>query len=142
MPKPDISLRVANTLTSASTATTASGSAAVHPQGRHARVLRRAGMGRRYHHRHPRVPGQPERPDQDHARPCRRPGDRLSVHPQRELRCQLGVTFWSQDWMAEGADEDEEELCSMRKTANRMMKTLGVVMGEDIPKKRLRICIC
>ena len=47
----------------------------------------------------------------------------------------LGGTFWSQDRMAEGAAEDEEGLRSMRKTMNRMMKTLGVVMGEDIPKK-------
>ena len=47
----------------------------------------------------------------------------------------LGGTFWSQDRMAEGADEDEEGLRSMRKTMNRMIKTLGVVMGEDIPKK-------
>ncbi len=47
----------------------------------------------------------------------------------------LGGTFWSQDRMAEGASEDEEGLRSMRKTMNRMMKTLGVVMGEDIPKK-------
>ena len=47
----------------------------------------------------------------------------------------LGGTFWSQDRMAEGAAEDEEGLRSMRKTMNRMMKTLGVVRGEDIPKK-------
>jgi multimeric flavodoxin WrbA len=47
----------------------------------------------------------------------------------------LGGTFWSQDRMAEGAAEDEEGLRSMRKTANRMVKTLGVVRGEDIPKK-------
>jgi len=49
----------------------------------------------------------------------------------------LGGTFWSQDRMAEGAAEDEEGLRSMRKTMNRMMKTLGVVMGEDIPKKKV-----
>ena len=47
----------------------------------------------------------------------------------------LGGTFWSQDRMAEGAAEDEEGLRSMRKTMNRMMKTLGVVRGEDMPKK-------
>jgi len=47
----------------------------------------------------------------------------------------LGGTFWSQDRMAEGASEDEEGLRSMRKTMNRMMKTLGVVRGEDILKK-------
>ena len=47
----------------------------------------------------------------------------------------LGGTFWSQDRMAEGASEDEEGLRSMRKTMNRMMKMLGVVRGEDIPKK-------
>ncbi len=47
----------------------------------------------------------------------------------------LGGTFWSQDRMAEGAAEDEEGLRSMRKTMNRMMKMLGVVRGEDIPKK-------
>jgi multimeric flavodoxin WrbA len=47
----------------------------------------------------------------------------------------LGGTFWSQDRMAEGAAEDEEGVRSMRKTANRMMKALGVVRGEDIPKK-------
>jgi multimeric flavodoxin WrbA len=47
----------------------------------------------------------------------------------------LGGTFWSQDRIAEGAAEDEEGLRSMRKTANRMMKALGVVMGEDMPKK-------
>jgi len=47
----------------------------------------------------------------------------------------LGGTFWSQDRMAEGAAEDEEGLRSMRKTMNRMMKTLGVVRAEDIPKK-------
>ena len=44
-------------------------------------------------------------------------------------------TFWSQDRMAEGAAGDEEGLHSMRKTMNRMMKMLGVVMGADIPKK-------
>jgi len=47
----------------------------------------------------------------------------------------LDGTFWSQDRMAEGAAEDEEGLRSMRKTVNRMVKTLGVVTGEDIPKK-------
>ena len=47
----------------------------------------------------------------------------------------LGGTFWSQDRMAEGAAEDEEGLRSMRKTMNRMMKTLGVIRGGDIPKK-------
>ena len=47
----------------------------------------------------------------------------------------LGGTFWSQDRMAEGAAEDEEGLRSMHKTMNRMMKMLGVVRGEDIPKK-------
>ena len=47
----------------------------------------------------------------------------------------LGGTFWSQDRMAEGAAEDEEGLRSMRKTMNRMMKTLGVIRGEDIQKK-------
>ena len=47
----------------------------------------------------------------------------------------LGGTFWSKDRMAEGAAEDEEGLRSMRKTVNRMVKTLGVVRGEDIPKK-------
>jgi len=47
----------------------------------------------------------------------------------------LGGTFWSQDRMAEGAAEDEEGLRSMRKTMNRMIKTLGVLRGEDIPKK-------
>jgi len=47
----------------------------------------------------------------------------------------LGGTFWSQDRMAEGASEDEEGLRSMRKTMNRMMKAMGVVRGEDIPKK-------
>jgi len=47
----------------------------------------------------------------------------------------LGGTFWSQDRLAEGAAEDEEGLRSMRKTMNRMMNMLGVVRGEDIPKK-------
>jgi len=47
----------------------------------------------------------------------------------------LGGTFWSQDRMAEGAAEDEEGLRSMRKTMNRMVKTLGVARGEDMPKK-------
>ncbi|MCL7415130.1 MAG: flavodoxin family protein [ANME-2 cluster archaeon] len=47
----------------------------------------------------------------------------------------LGGTFWSQDRMAEGAAEDEEGHRSMRKTMNRMMKMLGLLKGEDMPKK-------
>jgi multimeric flavodoxin WrbA len=47
----------------------------------------------------------------------------------------LGCTFWSQDRMAEGAAEDEEGLRSMHKTMNRMIKTIGVLRGKDIPKK-------
>lgn len=47
----------------------------------------------------------------------------------------LGGTFWSQDRMAEGAAEDEEGQRSMRKTMKRMIKTLALVKGVDIPKK-------
>ncbi|NIA03481.1 MAG: flavodoxin family protein [Nitrospirae bacterium] len=47
----------------------------------------------------------------------------------------LGGTFWSKDRLAEGAAEDEEGHRSMRKTMNRMMKTLAVTKGIDIPKK-------
>ena len=47
----------------------------------------------------------------------------------------LGGTFWSQDRMAEGVAEDEEGLRSMRKTMNRMVKKLELVMGVEIPKK-------
>jgi multimeric flavodoxin WrbA len=47
----------------------------------------------------------------------------------------LGGTFWSQDRLAEGAAEDEEGHRSMRKTMNRMIKTLALTKGIDIPKK-------
>jgi multimeric flavodoxin WrbA len=47
----------------------------------------------------------------------------------------LGGTYWSQDRLAEGAAEDEEGHRSMRKTMNRMMKTLALTKGIDIPKK-------
>jgi multimeric flavodoxin WrbA len=47
----------------------------------------------------------------------------------------LGGTFWSQDRLAEGAAEDEEGHRSMRKTMNRMIKTLALIKGIDIPKK-------
>lgn len=47
----------------------------------------------------------------------------------------LGGTFWSKDRLAEGAAEDEEGHRSMRKTMNRMMKTLALTKGIDIPKK-------
>ena len=125
-------------------------------------------MGQRYHHRHPRVSGQPERPDQDHAGPLPGSGGKgprdpaqqvdadLTVGGQeielqsihhfyiisemipaggRSFGANLGGTFWSQYRMAESAAEDGEGLCSMRKTMNRMIKAMGVVMGEDIPKK-------
>lgn len=46
----------------------------------------------------------------------------------------LGGTFWSQDRLAEGAAEDEEGHRSMRKTMNRMMKTMALMKGIDIPK--------
>ena len=47
----------------------------------------------------------------------------------------LGGTFWSKDRLAEGAAEDEEGHRSMRKTMNRMIKTLALTKGIDIPKK-------
>ncbi|HUV81985.1 MAG TPA: flavodoxin family protein [archaeon] len=47
----------------------------------------------------------------------------------------LGGTYWSQDRLAEGAAEDEEGHRSMRKTMNRMIKTLALTKGIDIPKK-------
>jgi multimeric flavodoxin WrbA len=48
----------------------------------------------------------------------------------------LGGTFWSQDRLAEGTAEDEEGHRAMRKTMNRMVKTLAMVKGVDIPEKK------